>query len=153
MHIPEDCKTAPYIHTRVLNICKRALYIPAKAAYMPGQEPDFHLKSQNRTTSVVWSMVLWLYKGMLAFKHLVHFRASLPTYGESADMWECRRVRFWVILVPGFFPAIYFSDQTMSWRLKQPKTSKWLVQEIQIWRQDKCPKILWFWSILSCDRI
>jgi len=79
---------------------------------------------------------------MLAFQPLGHFRACLAT--SITDMWEWRRVRFRVILVPEIFSGICISDRMLSWPLKQSKTSTWLVQEIQIWRLDKCPKIVEF---------
>jgi len=55
-----------------------------------------------------------------SFTHLC--RWSVP------DMWEYRRVRFRVLLVPGIFSDTCFSDPMICWPPTQPKNSTWLVQ-------------------------
>jgi len=89
---------------------------------------------------------------MLAFQHFLDFGLSLAT--SVTGKWEWRWVRFRVILVPGLFSAIYFSDWIKSWPRahKQPKTSPWPAGARYEGFKSLMFKNRWFWSILSCNR-
>jgi len=79
-------------------------------------------------SSNIGSVWLWKYKEHGSFHQIryiyVQFLAAICcTCAMSAnDMQENQRVRFRVILVPGIFHAIYFSDPIISW---PPERSSW----------------------------